>query len=181
MFLFFFSHLILILILMSCLCFIGYVRETSRGVHNWNLHCFRCHCLVRSVFSFSSLLCITTKPSLTLSYFSTQVIPCAIYMNPKLNKGFNPLKMLYLSTYISLLFIILLPSSIYIYIYILCCFRQMKDKSNLRHSEIKDIVAASGGASCIHACVATAGTSLIIGFVSSFPHCIYLYACYISY
>jgi len=43
-------------------------------------------------------------------------------------------------------------------------FRQMKSNSNLHHTEIKDIVAGSGGCS-IPACVATAGTSLIIGLV----------------
>jgi len=42
------------------------------------------------------------------------------------------------------------------------CYRQMKNNTNLQHSEIKDIVAE--GCS-IPACVATAGTSLIIGFV----------------
>ncbi|KAH1263425.1 hypothetical protein GmHk_02G005831 [Glycine max] len=41
------------------------------------------------------------------------------------------------------------------------CYRQMKNNTNLQHSEIKDIVAE--GCS-IPACVATAGTSLIIGY-----------------
>jgi len=41
----------------------------------------------------------------------------------------------------------------------------MKNNSNLQHSQIKDIVAGSAsGAFSIPACVATAGTSLIIGF-----------------
>lgn len=39
----------------------------------------------------------------------------------------------------------------------------MKNHSTLQHSEIKDIVAGSGGCS-IPFCVATAGTSLIIGY-----------------
>ncbi|KAG4382283.1 hypothetical protein GLYMA_14G050300v4 [Glycine max] len=41
----------------------------------------------------------------------------------------------------------------------------MKNNSNLQHSQIKDIVAGSAsGAFSIPACVATAGTSLIIGY-----------------
>lgn len=43
----------------------------------------------------------------------------------------------------------------------------MKSNVNLRHSEIKDIVGRPGGVS-IPACAATAGTTLLIGFVS-FP------------
>ncbi|KAK8466994.1 hypothetical protein PHAVU_008G214900 [Phaseolus vulgaris] len=39
----------------------------------------------------------------------------------------------------------------------------VKSNSNLQHAEIKDIVAGSGGCS-IPACVATAGTSLVIGY-----------------
>jgi len=41
----------------------------------------------------------------------------------------------------------------------------MKSNVNLRHSEIKDIVGRPGGVS-IPACAATAGTTLLIGFVS---------------
>ncbi|KAK7276494.1 hypothetical protein RIF29_17634 [Crotalaria pallida] len=41
----------------------------------------------------------------------------------------------------------------------------MKNNSNLEHSEIKDIVGRGGGGGCtIPACVATAGTTLIIGY-----------------
>ncbi|BAT81019.1 uncharacterized protein HKW66_Vig0131250 [Vigna angularis] len=39
----------------------------------------------------------------------------------------------------------------------------MQNNSNLHHTEIKDIVAGSGGCS-IPACIATAGTSLVIGY-----------------
>jgi len=69
-------------------------------------------------------------------------------------------------TYISLillLFLLSFASSLY---HVFC---QVKGNSNLQHTDIKDIVAGSGGYS-LPACVATAGTSLVIGFVHSLPH-----------
>lgn len=45
------------------------------------------------------------------------------------------------------------------------CLWQMKNNVNLQHSEIKDIVGSGSGGCSLPACVATAGTTLLIGFV----------------
>ena len=54
----------------------------------------------------------------------------------------------------------------------------MRTNYNLEHSEIKDIVGR-GGCS-VPACAATAGTTLIIGFVPSFQYALFFYGIVLS-
>ena len=100
----------------------------------------------------------SNHPSLTL--FISQVIPCAIYMTPKLIKGFNLLKKLSVSIYLHLFpFALAFPFSCFTY----ACYRW-------KTIPIKDIVAGSTSIGfSIPAFVFTTGTSLIIDFVPTLP------------
>ncbi|WVY90457.1 hypothetical protein V8G54_035971 [Vigna mungo] len=86
-------------------------------------------------------------------------------MTPKWIKGFNPLKKLYAYKSLCFYYCLFLYLVSCLYHVLCCCLCQMQNNSNLHHTEIKDIVAGSGGCS-IPACIATAGTSLVIGLVS---------------
>jgi len=129
-------------------------RVLLLGLYQSLNHRFTYVCVCFSYFCLHNI----NNPSLTL--FISQVIPCAIYMTPKLIKGFNLLKKLSVSIYLHLFpFALAFPFSCFTY----ACYRW-------KTIPIKDIVAGSTSIGfSIPAFVFTTGTSLIIDFVPTLP------------